>query len=266
MLTSVQAPLFVPASRPDRFDKAANSGADAVILDLEDAVAVEDKDSARLAVQKDFTCLPVIIRINGSGTIWHNEDLAAVVELQPSAVLVPKCESAEEIEEIASTLKGIPIIALIETALGLENVRKIAKVENVVRLAFGSVDFCADLNCAPKPEVLIFPKFEIVLASRIAGIAGPIDGATIQLNDPVTLHKEARGAKELGMTGKLCVHPEQIAEVKAVFTPSREEITWALKILNSGTSAIQIDGVMVDEPVRARAKTILKNAESVVAE
>jgi citrate lyase subunit beta / citryl-CoA lyase len=257
MVEAVRAPLFVPATRPERFARAANSGADAVILDLEDAVAHDQKDKARAALATGFTDLPVIVRINAIDTIWHAEDVAAMRSLAPAAVMLPKSEDAAEIAGLSEMLEGLPLIALIETARGLANVRAIAAVSDVQRLAFGSVDFCADLGCAHQRDILLPARSELVLASRLAGIAAPIDGVTVQLDDPSLVRDDTLHARAIGMTGKLCIHPVQIAEVLGGCTPSETEVEWARRVLASGDGAASVAGQMVDEPVRIRARAIL---------
>lgn len=262
-LAAICAPLFVPANRPDRFAKAEQSGTDAVILDLEDSVAVEAKDAARAALCTDFTGLPVIVRINAPDTRWHDADLVAVRQVAPSAVMLPKTESAEVIAAVARGLDGIPLLALIETARGLAAARQIAAVPGVVRLVFGSIDFCADLQCEHRRDVLLPARSEVVLASRLAGIAGPFDGVTVQLEDLSISHDDALHACSMGMTGKLCIHPRQVGEVLRAFIPNEQEIRWAERVVTSGDGAVMIDGAMVDEPVRVRAKGILEKSKRV---
>lgn len=258
-LVAIRAPLFVPANRPERFARAAASGADAVILDLEDAVAADAKDAARAALEAGFTELPVIVRINAHGTAWHGADVAAVAGMPVSGVILPKAEDAAITAAVARAL-GKPVIALIESARGLANARAIAAAGDVVRLAFGSVDFCADLGCEHLREVLLPARSELVLASRLAGIAAPIDGVTVQIDDPALTHDDAAHARALGLTGKLCIHPRQIAEVRRAFAPTVTEIDWARRVLASGDGAVSVDGAMVDEPVRIRARAILAQA------
>ncbi|NHF74474.1 HpcH/HpaI aldolase/citrate lyase family protein [Paracoccus xiamenensis] len=255
-ISAIRAPLFVPANRPERFEKAAASGTDAVILDLEDAVAADAKDAARQALRKDFTDLPVIVRINAIGTPPHAADLQAIAALRPAAVILPKAEDAVSVQHVAEAA-GVPVIALIESAHGLANSRQIAATPGVVRLAFGSIDFCADLGCNHLRDVLLPARFELVLASRLAGIAAPIDGVTAQLDDPEVTRDDAAHARALGMTGKLCIHPKQIPEVMRAFAPSAAEIDWARRVVASGDGAVSVDGAMVDEPVRIRARAIL---------
>lgn len=257
----LRAPLFVPANRPERFEKAAASGADAVILDLEDAVAREDKNTARALLRADFTAKPVLVRVNAAGTPWHAEDLEAVARLPVAGVIVPKAEDPASLAAICARLgPNRPVMALIESGLGLAHAREIAALPGVVRLVFGSIDFCADLGCAHRREILLPARMELVLASRLANTTAPIDGVTARIDDPGETHSDAEHARALGMGGKLCIHPRQIAEVRRAFAPSADEIDWARRVLASGGGAVAVDGAMVDEPVRIRARAILAEA------
>lgn len=261
MVSTTRAPLFVPANRPERFAKAAASGADAVILDLEDAVALDAKDIARAALSVGFTEKPVLVRINAHDTRWHAADVAAVAALRPAGVILPKSESAETAATLAAA-SGLPVLALIESAKGLANARDIAAAPGVVRLAFGSIDYCADLGCAHLREILLPVRSELVLASRLAGIAAPVDGVTDRLDDPQETYEDALHARAIGMTGKLCIHPKQTLNVLKAFAPTQAEIDWAHRILTSGDGVAAVDGAMVDEPVRIRARAVLAQANA----
>lgn len=249
-------PLFVPGHRPERFEKAATSGADAVIIDLEDAVPAADRDDARAALRADFTGLPVLVRINGEGTPWHEDDIAAVSKLPFAAIVVPKAEIGGSLATFAAQ-SHIPILPLIETARGLSQARDIAILQGVLRLIFGSIDFCADLGCIASRETLLMARSELVLASRLAGLQNPVDGVTASLDDEAAVAADARHASELGFGGKLAIHPRQIAAIRAGFTPQHGEVEWARNVLASGDGAAAVDGAMVDEPVRIRARAIL---------
>lgn len=248
--------LFVPANRPERFVKAAAAGADAVILDLEDAVAPASKDEARAALRADFASAPVLVRINGLGTSWHAADVAALPGRNFAAVMVPKAEAGAPFAAFCAACP-IPVIALVETARGLADARLISRTTNVARLAFGSVDFCADIGCAHVRDALLAARSELVLASRLAGLAPPIDGVTTAIDDVPSIAADARHARDLGFGGKLAIHPRQISTIRAGFAPDDAEIAWARKILASGDGAIAVDGAMVDEPVRIRARAVL---------
>lgn len=249
-------PLFVPANRPERFAKAADAGADAAILDLEDAVAADAKDAARAALRADFATVPVLVRVNGLGTPWHAADMAALAGRAFAAVMVPKAEAGEAFTALCAAAP-IPVVALVETARGLADARRIAQTAHVARLAFGSIDFCADLGCAHGRDALLAARSEVVLASRLAGLVPPIDGVTTAIDDADAVCGDARHARDLGFGGKLAIHPRQITSIRAGFAPDAAEIAWARKVLASGDGAAAVDGAMVDEPVRIRARVIL---------
>lgn len=250
--------LFVPADRPARVSKAMNAGADAVVIDLEDAVAANRKVHARdqlvsslLQVEK-----PVILRINAVGTPWHEDDLSAAARLPVDAVMVPKAERAEEVVAIARRT-GVPVMSLIESAVGIANARGLAQVSS--RLAFGSIDFAADLAMGHTRMALLPARHELVLASRLARLAGAIDGVTTATMDAGLVSADAAHAVELGMTGKLLVHPAQIEPARRGFAPTLQEVDWARRVVSSAQDggAAKIDGAMVDAPVVARARQIM---------
>jgi len=249
--------LFVPANRPERYAKAEAAGADAAILDLEDAVPADAKNDAREALRTDFSDRPVLLRVNADRTPWHHADIEYARSLPFAGIILPKAEDATSVARFAGEVQK-PVIALIESARGLSNARQIAKTEGVVRLAFGSVDFCADLGSAHERDILLPARFELVLASRLAGIAAPIDGVTLEVNSAEAASSDAAHARALGMGGKLCIHPAQVEPVMSAFRPSEKEIAWAKTVLASGDGAVSVDGVMVDEPVRIRARAILE--------
>ena len=251
------APLFVPGDRPERFGKAAASGADAIIIDLEDAVAPAAKPAARenLRLAHNLGCA-VVVRINGRATQWHVEDLAAVRQLAPAGVILPKAESADDIGGTAAC--GVPIIALVETAAGLAAARAIA-ASGAARIAFGSLDFCADIGSEHTRDALLAARSELVLASRLARLPKPIDGVTADLRNAEQLAGDVRHARELGFGGKLCIHPSQVADVMSGFEPAADEIAWAAKVLAApADGATTVDGRMIDAPVRAWAHGILE--------
>lgn len=261
VLLAAQAALFVPASRSERFARAAKSGADAIIIDLEDAVAPAEKEAARAGLTT-LPPVPVVIRINATGTVWHKADVAAAVLLAPAAVMLPKAESAAQVASVCRALAPVPVMALIETARGLAAAREIAAVPGVIRLAFGSVDYCADLGCAHEQDTLLPARSEIVLASRLAKLAPPLDGVTVAIRDEDRVMAETTHSRALGMGGKLAIHPAQVAPILAAFRPSQAEIDWARRVLDSGDQAVAVDGAMVDAPVRARARRILSQTEN----
>ena len=250
------APLFVPATRRERFAKAAASGADAVIIDLEDAVGKAEKLAARDALRSAKGSF--MVRINGSTTPWFADDVAACKAQSVALIMLPKVEKVEEIDHLYMLSNNIPIIALIESVVGLANARAIA-ASGVARLAFGSLDFAADLGCAHEPDALLFARSELVMASRLAGIAAPLDGVTVAIDDATLLRQDSQRAASLGFGGKLCIHPKQIETVLAAFRPSVDEIAWAQKIMLVDDDGVaNVEGTMVDAPVRLRAQRILR--------
>lgn len=260
--------LFVPGDRGDRFPKAAASGADVVIFDLEDAVSEEAKTTARCGVARwlahgNTAC----VRINPQGTPFHDDDIA-VLSGSPGllAVMVPKAEDPAVLGRLNEALgPRTVVIALVETALGVHRVHELAKVPGVARLAFGSIDFALDVGARDEPRALLFARSSLVLASRVAGLPAPVDGVTQELDDPSVVQGAASAAAALGFGGKLCVHPRQVDPVHAGFRPSRAEVRHAGRVLAAVTAggAAGVDGQMVDRPVLERARWVLERAGSV---
>ncbi|MFG1398047.1 HpcH/HpaI aldolase/citrate lyase family protein [Roseixanthobacter pseudopolyaromaticivorans] len=254
--------LFVPGDRPERFGKALAAGADAIILDLEDAVAVAEKPRARDAIAAGFPSGggPIFLRVNPVGTPWHAEDLALARRLPLAGLVLPKAESVADIPDLGD----VPVMALVESARGIANARAIAAAPQVRRLAFGSIDFAADIGSSHTNDALLAARSELVLASRLAGLAGPLDGVTAGFDDAALCERDAAYAASLGCAGKLCIHPRQIAPVIKGFAPSEAELAWATRVLaasSAGGAAVKVDGAMVDTPVRLRAEGILARAQ-----
>jgi citrate lyase subunit beta/citryl-CoA lyase len=254
--------LFVPGHLAGRFAKASASGADAVICDLEDAVPPELKDLARRHVANWLTGSgAACVRINALNDPAHVADLAALRGLSDlRGVLVPKAEDPAGLEEVHAGLGGdVPVIALIETALGVHRAHELAGAPGVERLAFGSIDFALDAGMAEDDQSMLFARSTLVIASRAHRISAPLDGVTTDLSAGDVAGAAARRAKALGFGGKLCIHPSQIAPVNDGFSPSKEDLAWAKKVVDqadeSGVSSV--DGHMVDKPVMERARAIL---------
>jgi len=258
--------LFVPADRPERYDGAAASGADAVIIDLEDAVAPDRKPSARTSlcaelVSPPVTSTPVLVRINSIGTPWHLDDLKAVSSLlhagRIAGIMLPKTETANDIESIRADLDPkATVIALIETAIGLAHAEEIARATN--RIAFGSIDFAADIGCDHPCDALLFARSQLVVAARVAKQHAPIDGVTRSIRDENKIEADARYGASLGLKAKLLIHPAQIAPARRGLAPTQTEVAWADRILaaSGDGGAVSLDGQMVDAPVIARARQI----------
>jgi citrate lyase subunit beta/citryl-CoA lyase len=257
--------LFVPATRPDRFDKAAASGADVVVVDLEDAVPAADKAGARSQVAAWLAGGGVgAVRVNPADSPHHAEDVAAVAGLPGlRAVLVPMAESAEALGAVHDSLgPDVAVVAQVETARGLLRAVDLASAPGVVRLAFGHLDFALDIDAAPEPEALAHARGVLVVASRGAGAAGPVDSVTTDLDDDRATRQDAERARALGFTGKLCIHPRQVHAVNEAMSPTPEQVAWAESVLAAGTGAVRLDGQMVDAPVVTRAERILRRAGS----
>ncbi|HEX7114544.1 MAG TPA: CoA ester lyase [Steroidobacter sp.] len=258
--------LMVPAHRPDRFAKAAEAGADGVIIDLEDAVPAAQKNAARSGLHAalsrlDTQRLSFWVRINGAGTAWHEDDVAAMSSLPIAGVVLAKAERPQDVERLSTLLGGgRRVIALIESAHGLAAARELAHVAG--RLAFGSFDFSADVGSAHTREALLSARTEIVLASRLAGLPGPIDGATAAIDDAAAIESDAAHAAELGFTGKLVIHPRQVAPAQQGLRPSEAAIAWAQRVVRAmaADTVTVVDGAMVDRPIWLRAQGILRRA------
>ncbi len=256
--------LFVPADRPDRWAKAFAAGTDAVILDLEDGIAASAKPGARRALREgrdaiDAAPCPILVRVNARSSDDYSLDLDAVRDLGLAGVMLAKAETAADVEA-TSAATGAPVVALIETARGLAAARLIAAT--CARIAFGSIDFAADLGTAHTPAALASARSELVLASRLADRAAPIDGVTTSVKDPDLVRADAAHACELGFSGKLLIHPAQIAPAMDGFRPSDDDFAWAERILSARgvLGAAAVDGAMVDAPVFLRAEQILRRA------
>ena len=257
--------LFVPGNRPERFDKALAAGADAVIIDLEDAVPVTEKALARESLLQWLDASrPVLVRVNGAGTEWFEQDLHACRHPGVAGIVLPKAERAADISRAAEATGVRAILPLVETARGLWFARELAQCPQVSRLVFGSIDYRLDLGIGGDGEELLHARSQLVLASRVAGIEAPIDGVCVELDDPDKLRSDALCARRLGFRGKLCIHPKQVGVVNQAFSPDADEIAWARKIVEAaeagGGAAVAVDGRMVDRPVILEAQRILRVA------
>jgi citrate lyase subunit beta/citryl-CoA lyase len=257
--------LFVPADRPERFDKACAAGADAVIVDLEDAVPAAGKVAARAALAAWVSPRqPVLVRINALDTAWFRDDLKLCSLPGVAGIVLPKAEN----EAALATLAGAgaaAILPLIETGLGLWNAAALARQPRVTRLVFGSIDFSLDLNIQEGYETLLHARSQLVLASRVAGVAAPVDGVTVSFDDPERVQADTLRARALGFGGKLCIHPKQVAPVHQAFAPTEEQLAWAGRVVAAFDAAqggaLAVDGKMIDRPVILIAQQMLEEAE-----
>lgn len=281
--------LFAPGNHARRVEKSLTLGADAVILDLEDAVAAAEKPAARPmvieALQRPRRCLGYV-RVNPLGTPWSYADLVAVVTPGVDGIVLPKVERASDLhtaEWLIASLErdrglpvgGIDLIAIVETGLGFSNLASIARAgTRCKRLAFGAGDFTLDLGLtwsADELELLPY-RSAFVVESRAAGIEPPIDTVWVSLKDAEGFQRSAQRARELGFQGKMCIHPDQVPVVNAQFTPTDAQVARARKVVDAfaeaerlGLAAIQVDGQFIDYPLVYLAQRVLARADAIAA-
>jgi citrate lyase subunit beta/citryl-CoA lyase len=279
--------LFAPGTHARRVEKALSLQADAVILDLEDAVATAEKRTTRDAVIAALTRprRPLLyVRVNAVDTEFCYGDLAAIVRPGLDGIILPKVESAGGLATVDWLLaqierehglvsRAIELIPIIETARGLNQIDAIlASGTRVKRVAFGAGDFTLDVNMAwsRNEAELTYARAKIATASRAAGIEAPLDTVWIDLADEEGLEASARTALGFGFQGKMCIHPNQIAVVNRVFTPSEAEIALAERVVAAfaraeaeGSAAIQLDGKFIDYPIVYRAQRVLEKMEAI---
>jgi citrate lyase subunit beta/citryl-CoA lyase len=256
--------LFVTGDRPDRFAAAAASGADGIVLDLEDGVGPAHKAEARDNVRRwRAHGGDGVVRINGPDSDWYLEDLSALGD-RPSAVMLPKAASAAQVGDVLERLPhGSCVVPILETAVGVLDARSICAAAGVVRAAFGNGDLSTQLGVHHADrDALAHARSAIVLASAAAGVAAPLDGVATAVADESTLIADAEDAAALGFTGKLCIHPRQVAPVHRVFAPSLEQVRWAREMLLAAGdgSARVLRGELVDRPIVERARRLLARA------
>ena len=282
--------LFVPATRPDRVDKALSAGADIVIIDLEDAVAQALKAEARETARKkviEHAQRKLMVRVNALSSGHNQKDLESIVVASLTSVMLPKVESGDHIREIHDRLLGcerncgVPtgsmgVVALIESARGVQNVFRILsetiQPARALLVAFGAADYSLDLgiNLSRDSTELHYPRSRIAVASRAAGKEPPLDTPfMIDLKDLDALRTDARRAKQLGFQGKLCIHPSQVEPCNEIFSPTPEEILFARRVVEAyekseaeGIGALQLDGKFIDYPVVERSRRIIRLGES----
>ena len=272
--------LFVPGYRPDRFGKALAAGADGVCIDLEDAVPPQRKAFAREAATRflaehsaegpgnDARSPHLIIRINDPETDLGRADTEALGETrQPDAFMIPKVRTAAGLRRAARLLgDGVPLFALIETALGLENAADIGQASPAVAgLVFGGFDLAIELRADPSWEPLLYARSRVVHAAALSGLDA-IDMPSVDFGEMSGLREEAGRARLLGFAGKMAIHPAQLPVIHEVFTPSELEVERAHRILDAdreaGGGAVALEGRMVDRPVAEVARRVLARARA----
>ncbi|HUH41162.1 MAG TPA: CoA ester lyase [Castellaniella sp.] len=259
--------LFVPAIRPDRLPKALASGADAVIVDLEDSVPPDEKTTARRHLAAFAAAHPderFMVRINDGTTVWFDEDLRLCREL-PNVVgiVLPKAEAARHVHIVSGA--GKPLMPVIESAAGLRNLDGIASAAGVWCLSFGILDLMLEFGTRPDTEgaarILDQVRYQILLHSSMNKLRPPLDAVHADFSDLDGLASRVAVARDMGFAGMLCIHPRQIPVVHQAFQPSAHELDWARRVLakaeHSRSQAFRVDGQMVDLPLIERARRLL---------
>lgn len=267
--------LFVPGNRPERFEKALSSGADVVVLDLEDSVPASEKQRARQTIAAALEAVtnatevtvPVVVRINSMGTDAGHVDLEWLALLtRPVGVMLAKAESASQVQAVSLALPRFAILPLIESAAGFLALAEIAQSLGVLRLVVGHIDFMADtgIRCSDDERELNMLRFSVVMQTRANRLAPAIDGVTVAIDDALRLQTDVQRALNFGFGGKLCIHPRQVPVVHAALAPSDAELDWARRVVAadkaSGGAAVQLDGRMVDLPIVLQAHLTLTRA------
>ncbi|MEQ8936318.1 MAG: CoA ester lyase [Amphiplicatus sp.] len=264
--------LFVPGSRPDRFEKAAASGADAVCIDLEDAVAPRDKDKARADVFAFLKSGPkgasVGFRLNALSSLDGFRDVIAFADsgARPAFIMIPKASGADELRQLRAALgaEAPPFWPLLEHPSALPRLYEIAQASGPSGgVMLGGVDYSAALGREPEWEALHHARASLVAATAAAG-CGSVDAPYIDVKNKAGLAAETSRVRDMGFTGRACIHPAQIAAINAIFTPSAEEMSKAEKIAAAydaaGGGVSLLDGSLIEEPVRRQAERVLKQA------
>jgi citrate lyase subunit beta/citryl-CoA lyase len=258
--------LYAPGHNATLLNKVFDAGADAVVLDLEDAVPASAKETARAMVAATLVERPAWVRVNGVGSGLCEADLDAVAG-HALGIRLPKVESAEAAQWVADRLPGTPLICAIESARGTLAAAEIASVDAVRALSFGSVDFRHDLHAGVGDLQTVYVRSHLAIVSRAAGIEPPIDTVYPHIDDLRGLRKDAEFARSLGFFGKSVIHPRQLPIVHAVFTCTEEEVAWAHEVIGaferSGGEALRLpNGEFVGAPIADRARRLLERARA----
>lgn len=263
--------LFVPATRIDRVAKAFASGADAVIIDLEDAVALVDKAQARLAIEDYYNSpayQPLWLRINQATSSEFANDVALCQRLPNLAgIILAKAEQAADIEHLYQHT-DLAVVALIETAVGLYQVDAMAKALGLVAFSYGFLDLCNDLRVqvgtAAADIVANQLRYQLLVSSRANQLSAPIDSIYADFKDEAGLKDRVTLWSQMGMSGMLCIHPKQVTIVQQALQPTEQQLDFAKKVIaefeRSGQAVFKIDGNMVDAPVVQRCRQLLQSA------
>lgn len=284
----MRSALFVPGNRPDVIDKAVNTAADMVIIDLEDAVPPDQKKEARIQAREKvehYRERRIIIRVNGIDSDFIEADLDEVVTEEFWCLMIPKVEDLPGVQKLAVRLskleekkglnKGtVKLIPLIETAQGVQSISEILADSSISQrlytCAFGAADYTLDMGIEMtlSGDELLYPRSRIAVACRAAGLEPPLDSPyMLDIKDVEGLKSDALRAKQLGFQGKLCIHPIQIAPCNQIFSPTSEEIRHAEIIIRAfdeasakGVGALQLEGKFIDAPIVQRARRVMTMA------
>ena len=269
-LQTARSFLFAPGSEERKLVRALESGADAVVADLEDAVAPEEKDAARDLAMRLLEGVRTeslrLLRVNGVGTEWHDGDVAAISGRGLDGIVLPKATDAA-VRAIAGRV-DVPIVAIVETARGLREAFEVASHEQVAVLLLGAVDLGLDLGLEQRDDgqEILFARSSLVVDSAAAGLRGPVDRVWVDVRDLEGLARDCAFARSLGFRGKALVHPDQIAPSHEAFAPTAGELQRAREIVaaydravGDGHGVVALDGDMIDAPVAERARELLKD-------
>lgn len=269
--------LFAPAVRPDLLRKMPRTGADAIVIDLEDAIPHDAKDTGRVEMRSAVADLagqlPILVRVNDDTTPWHDDDLDSLPTEELAGIVVPKIETIAGLDSLAARLNDrgldMPVIGGVETALGVADARLLLAHDVVSAAYFGAEDFIADLGgvrTASNDEVA-YARAQVALAGRLADVT-VIDQIVADFTDDDRCRRECLQARAMGYGGKLCIHPSQVAIANEAFLPSSEEIDRARRLLEAyddakaqGVASVAFEGQMVDEPVARQARRVLAQAD-----
>jgi len=264
MTIAARSILFVPGDRAERFEKARASGADMVVIDLEDAVLPDRKVAARDTIHDALAALTeprFFVRVNSLDTEWHLDDVRALAALPGVAgLMLPKAERASDFIAMHEVAGGKPLHALVETVAAILNLADLVTAPGLARLSFGTVDFQADAGIDGDGAEIDHVRTQIVLHSRSASLAAPVDGVSTDLTDDAALARDTDHARRFGFGGKLCVHPRQVGIVNMAFLPSDADVDWATRVvaaIDGAFGAVAVDGKLIDKPVVDRARRLL---------
>lgn len=264
--------LFVPATSEHLWEKASQRGADAVVIDLEDAIPIHRKDEARAMAPKAIQLLKnkgleVVLRVNSDPTLWKH-DLVGMPLLSLSAIMLPKVENKEQVEAFSKALAKLsgasppPVAALLETPLGVLATAQIASHPSLCALGFGAEDYSGAIGVHPNALALTWPAQQVITGAHAYGLqCWGMAGSIAEVKDLEAFAKDVAYARGIGFTGSVCIHPNQVAVVNRGFSPSEKELEWACKVVEAdqaahakGLGAVLLDGKMIDKPIVDRAR------------